>query len=297
MPRVRREDSGARPSRGRPTLYRGIQMRSRLEADYAAHLDATVGPGRWEYEPDCFAGPGGQWLPDFRINGTDRRTYVELKPLDVLRGSPVDAIDKILEQMEIARLSEPECALLLQFWEWGKASGKAEIIHTPPYSLWLYHPGGGLPSGMWLGMMQLEKVYAQDVGAEQRLLQGMLLSVDVCKSTSTLVNADHYWRPAHRLIHQAITELISQGAPSDPVAVAEKLARRGELDRAGGARYLHELVGRELPKRRSYESDARTVAVWAESRHSSLTEHPLEDPALRHAWRRSKPIQPPSTSE
>lgn len=21
----------------------------------------------WAYEPDCFAGEGGQWLPDFRV--------------------------------------------------------------------------------------------------------------------------------------------------------------------------------------------------------------------------------------
>jgi hypothetical protein len=54
--------------KARPTIYKGIQMRSRLEADYAPHLD-TPAPGwihepgqvfepDWDYEPECFAGPG-----------------------------------------------------------------------------------------------------------------------------------------------------------------------------------------------------------------------------------------------
>jgi hypothetical protein len=51
--------------KARPTIYKGIQMRSRLEAAYAQHLDADNYP--WEYEPECFADETGQYLPDFRI--------------------------------------------------------------------------------------------------------------------------------------------------------------------------------------------------------------------------------------
>lgn len=113
MPRARRDGSGTRASKGRPTLYRGIPMRSRLEADYAAYLDrAGVA---WEYEPTCFAGPSGQWLPDFRHGKPGSYTYVELKPISLLQQADFDPIDKILRQMEIALLSEPECSLVLQF--------------------------------------------------------------------------------------------------------------------------------------------------------------------------------------
>ena len=59
----------------RPTLYNGIQMRSRLEADYASCLDR--GGIDWKYEPTCFAGPDGQWLPDFK---TKPGGYIEVKP-------------------------------------------------------------------------------------------------------------------------------------------------------------------------------------------------------------------------
>ena len=47
----------------RRTVYKGIEMRYRLEADYASALDRDDQP--WKYEPKCFAGPDGQWLPDF----------------------------------------------------------------------------------------------------------------------------------------------------------------------------------------------------------------------------------------
>ena len=61
----------------RPTLYKGIRMRSRLEADYASSLDRRGID--WQYEPTCFGGPDGQWLPDFKT-GTGH--YVEVKRAD-----------------------------------------------------------------------------------------------------------------------------------------------------------------------------------------------------------------------
>ena len=51
----------------RPTTYNGVEMRSRLEAGFAMWLDQMRWP--WEYEPECFASPRGQWLPDFYVPG------------------------------------------------------------------------------------------------------------------------------------------------------------------------------------------------------------------------------------
>jgi hypothetical protein len=69
--------------KARPTIYRGVRMRSRLEAKVAAWLDAQR--LRWEYEPDCYGDQDGQYLPDFRLSvvyalGRRRRLYVEVKP-------------------------------------------------------------------------------------------------------------------------------------------------------------------------------------------------------------------------
>lgn len=64
--------------RARPTTYRGIRMRSRLEAAYAASLH---GLATWKYEPECFADETGQYLPDFLVSYTHHdHVYVEIKP-------------------------------------------------------------------------------------------------------------------------------------------------------------------------------------------------------------------------
>lgn len=63
-----------------PTEYRGNLMRSRLEADFARHLDEQ-GISDWQYEPQTFGPRGRGYIPDFLIrSGTTGRTYVELKP-------------------------------------------------------------------------------------------------------------------------------------------------------------------------------------------------------------------------
>lgn len=61
--------------KARPTTYRGIQMRSRLEARFAAGLDSLG--ARWVYEPRAFADGHAQYLPDFQIGG---HTFIEVKP-------------------------------------------------------------------------------------------------------------------------------------------------------------------------------------------------------------------------
>lgn len=121
--------------KARPTTYKGIQMRSRLEAHFAAMLDGWPNV-TWEYEPTCFAGPNNQWLPDFRVTRSDEddypgTEYIEVKPW-VMAPSTVpchlvgedeihdhfareEAVDAVLAKMETAWLSSPDASLFLIF--------------------------------------------------------------------------------------------------------------------------------------------------------------------------------------
>ena len=56
-----------------PTMYNGVQFRSRLEATWAAFFDLCGWD--WDYEPIDFNG----WIPDFVIHG-GIDVYVEVKP-------------------------------------------------------------------------------------------------------------------------------------------------------------------------------------------------------------------------
>lgn len=55
----------------------GCRFRSRLEARWATVLNA-LGIA-WEYEPEGFALPSGNYLPDFYLS--DARVYMEVKPV------------------------------------------------------------------------------------------------------------------------------------------------------------------------------------------------------------------------
>ncbi len=145
----------------RPTTYKGIQMRSRLEADYASALDRDG--ETWEYEPKCFGGPDGQWLPDFRV-GFDG-IYTEIKPAHlILWDTPsmldvYERVDKILRQMTVAWLSEPDVTLQLIFWTYGKEQAEAPltIMGSRDRRRWLAYTPSTLEVPLfWPGMGQLK---------------------------------------------------------------------------------------------------------------------------------------------
>jgi hypothetical protein len=58
-----------------PSEYAGCVFRSRLEARVAYYFDLLS--IRWEYEPEGFELPSGNYAPDFLC---DRNFYVEVKP-------------------------------------------------------------------------------------------------------------------------------------------------------------------------------------------------------------------------
>jgi hypothetical protein len=113
-------------TKGRETLYKGIRMRSRLEADFAADLDRQG--YRWGYEPTCFAGPDGQWLPDFGCtfaNDDDWAIFDEVKPAEpLMKHAPgsvayAEHVDTQLRRVAVAWESAPDACLRLTFWRYG----------------------------------------------------------------------------------------------------------------------------------------------------------------------------------
>ncbi|WP_344734500.1 replicative DNA helicase, partial [Nocardioides fonticola] len=81
----------------------------------------------------------------------------------------------------------------------------------------------------------------QDMAAEQSVLGAMLISKDAIAEAVEVVRGPDYYRPAHETIHDVIVELYGRSEPVDMITVAAELQRRGELQRVGGAPYLHTL--------------------------------------------------------
>jgi len=82
----------------------------------------------------------------------------------------------------------------------------------------------------------------QDIPAEQSVLGGMMLSKDAIADVVEQLRGTDFYRPAHELTYDAILDLYGRGEPADAVTVAAELTKRGELQRIGGAPYLHTLI-------------------------------------------------------
>ncbi|HEX5087458.1 MAG TPA: replicative DNA helicase [Nocardioides sp.] len=80
------------------------------------------------------------------------------------------------------------------------------------------------------------------MAAEQSVLGAMMISKEAIADVSEVLRGVDFYRPSHEMIHDAIIDLYGRGEPADMVTVANELQRRGELQRVGGAPYLHTIA-------------------------------------------------------
>ncbi|TCC54111.1 replicative DNA helicase [Kribbella capetownensis] len=90
--------------------------------------------------------------------------------------------------------------------------------------------------------MGFDRTPPQDLAAEQCVLGAMMLSKDAIADVIETLRSTDFYRPAHEIVFDAITDLYARGEPADAITVAAELNRRGEMARIGGAPYVHTLV-------------------------------------------------------
>jgi replicative DNA helicase len=90
---------------------------------------------------------------------------------------------------------------------------------------------------------QGERTPPHDLLAEQSAIGGMLLSKDAVADVVETVRGVDFYIPKHEVIFEAVLTLYSHGEPTDVIAVTDELTKTGQLQRAGGAEYLHTLTG------------------------------------------------------
>jgi replicative DNA helicase len=115
----------------------------------------------------------------------------------------------------------------------------ARGLSEPPFDQWSdgaasFSSGQRLPS-------PADRMPPQDMAAEQSVLGAMMISKDAIADVSETVRSGDFYRPSHETIFDAIIDLYGRGEPVDMVTVAAELDKRGELQRVGGAPYLHTL--------------------------------------------------------
>lgn len=88
-----------------------------------------------------------------------------------------------------------------------------------------------------------ERTPPHDLLAEQSTLGGMMLSKDAVADVVETIRSKDFYVPKHGIIFDAILNLYSHGEPVDVISVTDELIKTGDLQRAGGADYLHTLTG------------------------------------------------------
>jgi replicative DNA helicase len=88
----------------------------------------------------------------------------------------------------------------------------------------------------------LQRVPPQSIQAEVCVLGSMILDAPCIDAVVQIVRADHFYRPAHQLIFQALVDLRESAKPIDLVTAREELERRKQLEQIGGVDYLVGLV-------------------------------------------------------
>ncbi|MBU6323343.1 MAG: replicative DNA helicase [Patescibacteria group bacterium] len=105
-------------------------------------------------------------------------------------------------------------------------------------------------------MAAADRIPPQSLESERALLGALLLRPDALHDVIDTVREDSFYAEKHRLIFEAMRELSERGEPVDLLALSERLANKGQLERAGGRAYLTELADAALsPGNLSYYAD------------------------------------------
>ena len=83
----------------------------------------------------------------------------------------------------------------------------------------------------------------QNNEAEQHLLGALMDASGNLSEALSLVDVDDFYRESHRLIFQAMLDLLNSGTPIEPMTVMNQLTKSGALETAGGKDGVLEIVG------------------------------------------------------
>ncbi|HEY7976143.1 MAG TPA: DnaB-like helicase C-terminal domain-containing protein, partial [Ktedonobacterales bacterium] len=106
--------------------------------------------------------------------------------------------------------------------------------------------------------MATEKLLPQNVEAEAGVLGSLLIDPDAMAQIADFLRPEDFYREAHRVIYQAISDLYETSTPADLITLTDELQRRSKLDEVGGASYVSSLAN-QVPTSANIESYAHIV--------------------------------------
>lgn len=88
------------------------------------------------------------------------------------------------------------------------------------------------------------KLPPQDTEMETAVLGAILLEKNAITKVMGILKPDSFYKDAHRLIFEAITQLFNENEPIDILTVTKKLKKNGNLELVGGPFYVSQLTNK-----------------------------------------------------
>jgi replicative DNA helicase len=104
----------------------------------------------------------------------------------------------------------------------------------------------------------MEKLLPQNIEAERGLLGSIIIDPEAVDRVIGFVQADDFYRDAHRTIYESVLTLTSQGQSADFLTICDELERRNKLEDVGGASYITSLIN-QVPTSGNVEYYGRIV--------------------------------------
>jgi replicative DNA helicase len=102
------------------------------------------------------------------------------------------------------------------------------------------------------------KLPPQHIEAEQSILGGILIENEAINRVTEILDADDFYREAHRKIFNALINLSERDEPADLITLTNELRKIDQLDSIGGASYIASLID-SVPTAANIQYYARIV--------------------------------------
>lgn len=109
------------------------------------------------------------------------------------------------------------------------------------------------------------KVPPHNLDAEVSVLGSLLIDKDAVVTVAPILLPDHFYKPAHSMIFDAVLTLYEERDPIDLVTVTDRLKKKKTLKKIGGSSYLASLI-EKVPTSAHVEVYARLVKDTATKR-------------------------------
>jgi replicative DNA helicase len=127
--------------------------------------------------------------------------------------------------------------------------------------------------------ISIERPLPHNLEAERSILGAVLLDNHSLNAAVEKLRSEDFFLPQHRQIFQRMIQLAEHQQAIDVVTLMDDLARRGELDSAGGVAYLSQLAD-GLPRATNVEHYARIVKEKSVLRNLAFSAAAIQEQAL-----------------